>query len=184
MNAFRPGTGWRGSLAALLFAGIMVAAWAQTPAPAPTAPLAVPAPAPGAPEAAAEAPPAASDPSAWLGLTPAQSYALRGAPAEVFPMPVDEKRWQVVHFYSDHTYLFWTSNRVWQVRLDKLWTGALKGVVMGASRTDAEAAWGEPLARGDNWSVWALPYQTFPRRIRMVFTDGLLADVYLYRSDL
>ena len=124
------------------------------------------------------------DPAAWLGLTPPASYTLRGAPSEVYPLAIDDKRWQAVHFYSDHTYLFWTSNHVWQVRLDKLWTGTLKGVAMGALRADAEAAWGEPLARGDAWSVWNLPYQNFPRRLRLVFTDGFLSDAYVYRSDL
>ena len=133
---------------------------------------------------AAEAQTTEPDPGTWLGLTPPAAYEAKGAPAEVSPLAVDEKRWQVVHFYSDHSYLFWTSNRVWQVRLDKLWTGSLKGVVMGASRTDVEAAWGEPLARGDTWSVWSLPYQTFPRRVRLVFTDGALTDAYFYRSDL
>jgi hypothetical protein len=138
---------------------------------------------PPAPLPAAVAP-AEADPGAWLGLTPAMAYQLRGAPAEVFPLAIDDKRWQVVHFYPDHTYLFWTSNRVWQVRLDKLWTGNFKGVAMGAPRADAEAALGEPLARGDLWSVWNLPYQAFPRRLRLVFTDGVLSDAYVYRSDL
>jgi len=124
------------------------------------------------------------DPSSWVGLTPPAAYQLRGAPAEVYPLAVDDKRFQVVHFYSDHTYLFWTSNHVWQVRLDKLWAGTLKGVAMGASRVDAETPWGEPVARGDTWSVWNLPYQTFPRRLRLVFTDGALSDAYFYRSDL
>ena len=122
--------------------------------------------------------------AAWLGLTPEAAYRDRGAPAEIYPLPVDASRWQVVHFYADHTYLFWSSNRVWEVRLDKLWTGALKGVAMGTPRADVEAAFGEALAKGDTWSIWDLPYQAFPRRIRLIFTDGLLSDAYLYRSDL
>jgi len=122
--------------------------------------------------------------AAWLGLTPETAYRDRGAPAEIYPLAVDDKRWQVVHYYGDHTYLFWSSNRVWQVRLDKLWTGTLQGLAMGAARADVEAALGEPLAKGETWSVWNLPYQTFPRRLRLVFTDGLLSDAYLYRSDL
>ena len=95
-----------------------------------------------------------------------------------------ENRWQAVHFYPDHTYLFWSSNRVWQVRLDKLWAGTFQGLTMGTPRADAEAILGEPVARGDNWSLWNLPYQTFPRRVRLIFTDGLLSDLYVYRSDL
>jgi len=162
VKALRPG-------AALLYFTLILAGQAQ-------AQVTVPAPA---------ADPALTvDPAAWLGLTPASAYQLRGAPAEVFPLAIDDKRWQVVHFYADHTYLFWTSNRVWQVRLDKLWAGNFKGVAMGASRADAEAALGEPLARGELWSVWNLPYQVFPRRLRLVFTDGLLSDAYVYRSDL
>jgi len=121
--------------------------------------------------------------AAWIGLTPETAYRERGAPAEIYPLAVDDRRWQVVHFYGDHSDLFWSSNRVWQVRLDKLWAGTLKGMAMGASRADVEAAFGEPVAKGDTWSIWDLPYQTFPRRIRLVFVDGILSDAYLYRSD-
>jgi len=127
---------------------------------------------------------AQEDQAAWLGLTPEAAYRDRGAPAEIYPLAVDDKRWQVVHFYTDHTYLFWSSNRVWEVRLDKLWAGTLKGISMGTSRPVVETAFGEPMAKGDTWSVWDLPYQTFPRRIRLIFTDGVLSDAYLYRSDL
>lgn len=122
--------------------------------------------------------------AAWLGLTPEAAYRDRGAPAEIYPLAVDDKRWQAVHFYADHTYLFWSANRVWEVRLDKLWAGSLKGVTMGTPRPLVETAFGEPIARGDTWSVWDLPYQVFPRRIRLIFTDGILSDAYLYRSDL
>jgi len=165
-------------LGCLVFA---VPVHAQTPAALP----AVPEPGAAAPAAVpVPAPANTPDPTSWLGLTPTLAYQLRGAPAEVFPLAIDDKRWQVVHFYPDHTYLFWTSNRVWQVRMDKLWTGNLKGVTMGTPRVDVEAALGEPLARGDLWSVWNLPYQAFPRRLRLVFTDGLLSDAYVYRSNL
>ena len=127
---------------------------------------------------------AQDSPSAWLGLTPETAYRDRGAPAEVYPLQIAEGRWQVVHFYGDHTYLFWSSNRIWQVRLDKLWTGTFLGLSMGIPRADAEAQLGEPVARNENWSVWNLPYETFPRRLRLVFTEGVLSDAYFYRSDL
>jgi len=136
----------------------------------------------------AQAPAPASDPASWLGLTPPEAFAQRGAPSEVFPLSVDAQRWQVVHFYPDHSYLFWNQNHVWQVRLDKLWAGPLgpfaPAVAMGAARADVEAALGVPQARGDGWSVWPLPHQGFPRKLRLVFTDGVLTDAYLYRSDL
>jgi len=127
---------------------------------------------------------APASPTLWLGLTPEGAYQERGAPAEVFPLAIDDQHWQVVHFYPDHTYLFWSSNRVWQVRLDRQWAGALSGVTMGTPRGAVEATLGEPVARGENWSVWNLSYQTYPRRLRLVFVEGLLADAYLYRSDL
>jgi hypothetical protein len=154
------------SAAALLLAA---AAWADNSSPAPSA---SPPPAP------------VIDPSGWLGFTPESAYRDRGAPAEIYPLAVDDKRWQVVHFYADHTYLFWSSNRVWQVRLDKQWLGTWKGLTMGMTRDDAETALGVPLAKGDNWSVWPLPYQNFPKRLRLVFTDGKLSDAYVYRSEL
>jgi len=124
------------------------------------------------------------DPVRWLGFTPEAAYRDRGAPSEVFPLAVNDTLWQVVHFYPDHTYLFWTANRVWQVRLDRLWAGTLSGVTMGMPRADAEALLGEPTVRTDDQSLWNLPYQTFPRRLRLVFVEGLVADAYVYRSDL
>jgi len=158
----------------LLIAAMLVlagAAGAQTPSPAPSASP--------APDAAVS-----PDPTLWLGLTPETAYRDKGAPAEIYPLAVDDKRWQVVHFYGDHSYLFWSSNRVWQVRLDKTWTGTWKGLTMGMARDDAETALGAPLAKGDDWSVWNLPYKTFPKRLRLVFTDDKLSDLYVYRSEL
>lgn len=152
--------------AALLLAA---AAWADPPSATATA---SPSPAPPI------------DPLSWLGDTPEAAYRDRGAPAEIYPLAIDDKRWQAVHFYADHTYLFWSSNRVWQVRLDKQWTGTWKGLTMGMTRDDAETALGATLAKGDNWSVWTLPYQNFPKRLRLVFTDGKLSDAYVYRSEL
>jgi len=127
---------------------------------------------------------AAPDPASWLGLTPGAVYQLRGAPAEVFPQALGDQRWQVVHYYEDHTYLYWNQNHVWQVRLDRLWTGGWNGLAMGMTRADAGAVLGPPVAEADTWAVWVLPYQTFPRKLRLIFTDGLLADAYLYRSEL
>lgn len=124
------------------------------------------------------------DPARWLGLTPEAAYQERGAPVEVYPIAVSDTLWQVVHFYPDHSYLFWTNNRVWQVRLDRLYAGTLSGVVLGMSRADAEALLGEPTVTTDDQSLWNLPYQTFPRRLRLVFVEGLVADAYVYRSDL
>lgn len=124
-----------------------------------------------------------ADPASWLGLTPTAAYEGRGAPVEVYALPVGPGP-QAIHYYSDHTYLFWTANRVWQVRLDRLWAGSLSGVTMGMTREEVEAVLGPPLAIAETWSAWDLPYQTFPRRLRLVFVDGLLADAYLYRSDL
>lgn len=126
---------------------------------------------------------APDDPASWLGHTPVGAYEDRGAPVEVYTLPVGPDS-QAIHYYQDHTYLFWASNRVWQVRLDRLWTGSLGGVTMGMPREEVEALLGPPLAKSDVWSAWDLPYQAFPRRLRLVFVDGLLADAYLYRSDL
>jgi hypothetical protein len=124
------------------------------------------------------------NPADWLGLTPDTAYRDRGAPSEVYAVDLEGQQPQAIHFYADHSYLFWASNRVWQVRLDRLWVGPFSGVTMGMPRGDVEAVLGEPVGRSDTWSVWNLPYQTFPRRLRLVFTDGLLSDAYFYRSDL
>ena len=150
------------SFALVLLLGTVYSAVAQTPSENPVAP----------------------DPRIWLGMTPEAAYKDRGAPLEVYPLIIDDQRWQVVHFYGDHTYLFWSSNRVWQVRLDKQWAGTFLGFAMGTPRAEVEANLGEPVARGDTWSIWNLPYQTFPRRLRLVFIENLLADAYFYRSDL
>lgn len=128
--------------------------------------------------------PPAQLPDTALGMTPVQVLQSKGAPEQVFPLAVDASRWQVVFFYADHTYLFWDANHVWQVRLDHEWNGSLLGVTMGMSRTDVENTLGKPQAQGETWAVWPLPYQAFPRKIRLIFVNGVLSDAYLYRSDL
>ncbi len=130
-----------------------------------------------------------ADPALLLGLTPQALYEELGAPSEVYPVPVDGSRWQVAHYYSNHLTVYWSSNHVWQVRLDRRYAAGFLGLTMGQPRDRAIALLGAPAASNaagsvPAWDSWALTFRAFPRQIRLVFENGLLVDASFYRSDL
>ena len=131
----------------------------------------------------------ASDPALWLGLTPEGAYAELGAPTEVFPVALDVTRWQAAQYYPSHVTLYWSSNHVWQVRLDRRYTGPFLGLAMGQTRDAALSQLGAPAVSSPvgsvpAWDSWPLPFRAFPRQVRLVFENGLLVDASFYRSDL
>ncbi len=89
----------------------------------------------------------------------------------------------VVFYYSDHQYLFWFQDRVWQIRVDERWRGEVDGVSMGMSREAIEELWGPPVNSLDKYLTWTLPDIGFPSRIRLYFHENVLIDMYVYRSD-
>lgn len=128
--------------------------------------------------------PGSHPPGALLGLTLDQATSDFGAPAEVFPVRGKEA-WQddVVFYYSDHSYLFWFRNRVWQVRVDRRFKGTILGLQMGDSRQQVEKVLGTPFHVGQNSEIFILPDRGFPVRARLFFTDDKMSDLYVYRGD-
>jgi len=130
-----------------------------------------------------------ADPALLLGLTPEALYAELGAPSEVYPVALDSTRWQVAHYYANHLTVYWSSNHVWQVRLDRRYAAAFLGLTMGKLRDKAIGLLGAPAVSNASgslpaWDSWALPFRAFPRQLRLVFENGLLVDASFYRSDL
>ena len=132
--------------------------------------------------------PVADLPQTWLGMKPEEAYRLLGAPAEISAVADATGHLHVIHYYPNYTYLFWYDNHVWQVRLDKRYTGQFLGLTMGMAQAAVTAAMnkqlGPELASGPDWAVWGLPYQIFSRRLKLVFEGGKLVDAFFYRGDL
>ena len=126
----------------------------------------------------------AFDPVGLIGLDPASALKTLGPPFEVFSYRgVEEAEDNVVFFYPDFTYLFWFRNRVWQVRCDQRFKGAVFGLKLGMRRDEVGAAaeWAQTEI-GDS-VYFDFIKADYPIRVRLVFSGGILHDVYVYRSD-
>jgi hypothetical protein len=106
---------------------------------------------------------------------PQNMYCFRGT---------EEARDDVVFYYPDHKYLFWYKDRIWQVRFDRRFTEGFHGLSPGMTRQEVEDAVKErPLVSGGDSLYFDLDSGSFPVRVRLVFTDSNLTDMYVYRSD-
>ncbi len=124
------------------------------------------------------------DPIALIGLDLRAALEVLGLPREVFPFrgeaPAEDN---VVFFYPDYVYLFWYRDRVWQVRCDRRFDGTVFGVRLGMSIEEARAGNGRALIERGDSIYFDVTDAAYPIRVRLVFADGLLNDVYVYRSD-
>jgi hypothetical protein len=133
------------------------------------------------------APPCAaaeSDPVGLIGMDPASALETLGPPTEILSYRgAEESEDNVVFFYSDFIYLFWFRNRVWQVRFDRRFKGEVLGLKLGMRREDAGS--GPPWAQTEqgNSVYFDLLQAQYPIRVRLVFVEGTLRDIYIYRSD-
>ncbi|RKX79024.1 MAG: hypothetical protein DRP87_04555 [Spirochaetes bacterium] len=119
-----------------------------------------------------------------LGLDPAEALKKLGPPAEVFPLRGDEESQDdVVFYYDNHLYLFWYNNRVWQVRLDRRFEGAIAGISMGDSKEKIIDILGKPFYCDSESCIFLLPDKGYPVRARLFFNSDSLYDAYIYRSD-
>lgn len=139
--------------------------------------------------AAAQSAPAAADPvdpAGILGMQLKPVVDAFGLPQSMFTFRgSDETRDDVVFFYStDHMYLFWYKDRVWQVRFDRRAGAMVHGVSLGMSRSEVEAAVPErPLVTSSDSLYFDLDSTSFPVRVRLVFAGDAVSDIYVYRSD-
>lgn len=119
-----------------------------------------------------------------LGMTLQEATNAFGAPVDVFPLR-GHHAWEddVVFYYADHSYLFWFRNRVWEVRVDRRFTGTALGVKMGESKAQVQKVLGKPFHIGKSSEMFILPNRGFPVRARLFFSKGRLSDLYVYRAD-
>jgi len=142
---------------------------------------------------------AAPDPAgqAMVGWGLQEAFSRLGAPAEVFALRgAQADQDDVVFYYSQHLYLFWFQNRVWQVRYDRRHTGEPFALRMGCSRQRVTEVLGQPLlvmegaadapdaAAGLPSLVYQLEDRGYPVRLRLYFEGDRLVDLYCYRADL
>lgn len=124
----------------------------------------------------------AEPPDDCLGMPLQEVFDTCGVPSEVFPLRGEEP-WQddVVFRYAADYSLFIFRDRVWQVRVWE--SGSLAGVALGASRAEVLDILGEPAGEVDGSLVFSLPSKDYPVRLRVIFNDDLVSDIYLYRAD-
>jgi hypothetical protein len=124
------------------------------------------------------------DPTRYIGMDLPTAVTALGLPQQMFTWRgSDEKRDNVVFYYANQLYLFWFRDRVWQVRFDRRYAGPLFGLTFGTPREVVNASIPKTaLASGDSL-FFDIDNPTFPMRVRLVFTDGMLSDMYVYRSD-
>jgi hypothetical protein len=90
----------------------------------------------------------------------------------------------VVFYYTNHLYLFWFQNRVWQVRTDGRFQGLVFSLPMGVSRAQVIAELGQPILESEDSLVFHIEDRGYPVQARFYFEGELLNDVYCYRGDL
>ena len=126
----------------------------------------------------------AGDEALALGMSPTQAFQSFGAPSQLF-IQSGPATWQddIVFYFSDHSYLYWFNNRVWQVRFDRRHSDRVFGVLMGYSQEQVTTALGQPLFQEPGELVYPMVERGFPIRVRFLFELDRLVDIFLYRSD-
>ena len=124
------------------------------------------------------------DPTRFIGLDLPGIVSALGLPQGMFSYrAAEEKLDNVVFYYPDYLYLFWYRNKVWQVRCDRRFAGPVLGLTLGMSHEQVERASPRPLTPNGDSLYFELDSQSYPLRARLVFTAGVLSDLYVYRSD-
>ena len=96
-----------------------------------------------------------------------------------------EEPWQddVAFEYEGGVSVFWFRDCLWQIRLSEGYRGSCFGVFLGDSTEKALSLLGTPERVLENYLEWRLPYQGFPVRIRALVSQGVVSEMYVYRSD-
>jgi len=124
------------------------------------------------------------DPVRFIGLDPQAAISALGSPQEIFAFRgADEKQDNVVFFYPDFFYLFWFRNRVWQVRFDMRFAKPVFGLSLGMKEEEVEGVCTRPLVPSGNSLYFDIDGEGYPLRVRLIFSAGILSDMYVYRSD-
>jgi hypothetical protein len=127
----------------------------------------------------------AVDLPALIGLTLEEAYERLGVPARVYALRGDEQQQDdVVFYYSDHLYLFWFQDRVWQARADGRFRGTVFSLPMGVSRRQVIESMGQPILEFEESLVFHVEDRGYPIQARFYFESDRMSDVYCFRGDL
>jgi len=128
----------------------------------------------------------------FLGLSPAEVIAQLGAPEFVYPLR-GNAHWQdnVIFYYtSNHLYIFFFDNRVWQIRFDHRSRETVVGITPGMEKASVREILGNPYHIEENEDIYLNPAgltrsrRGFPIRLRLIYDQtNNLHDIYLYRGD-
>lgn len=122
--------------------------------------------------------------SRYVGLLPTEAVGKLGPPMEIYPQRGDKvTEDMVIFYYSNHLYLYWFENRVWQIRADRRYAGSVMGVTMGMGRRSVLDKLGMPYYMDSASVIYRLPDRGYPVKARLFFTADVLEDVYIYRGD-
>jgi hypothetical protein len=122
---------------------------------------------------------------ALIGLTLQEVHESLGAPAEVYTLRgKTAQQDDIVFYYTNHLYLFWFENRVWQVRADRRFSGRVFDLSMGTNRERVIKTLGRPILEFPDSLVFHIEDRGYPIQARLYFDEQGLADVYCFRGDL
>lgn len=124
------------------------------------------------------------DPSALLSLTLETAWNRFGPPKRMISVRGNEP-WQddVAFEYAGGVAIFWYREHLWQIRLSAGYSGSCFGIFLGDGPEKALSLLGQPERIQETYLEWRLPYQGYPVRLRALTRDGVISELYVYRSD-
>lgn len=105
----------------------------------------------------------------WLG----DSYI------EIEPSAVGSRAERVI-WYENRMTLWFNNNRVVQLRFDSGSSGISSGIQMGSPVSEITRICGRPWIEANGDLYYNLPWRSGPVRLRFIFDDSGLFEVYLY----
>ncbi len=126
----------------------------------------------------------ADDPASLLGAKIVETIGRFGAPNSVYAVRGAES-WQddVAFVYTSGFTFFLYGDHLWQIRLTPAYAGSIYGVFLGDSSEKILSTLGQPYERNADSFVYRMPFRGYPVKLRLVFAQDKLVDVYLYRAD-
>lgn len=125
------------------------------------------------------------EPDGIVGMSLSESFAAFGVPNEVFPLRGSQENYDdVVFFYkSNFMYLSWYRSKVFQVSFDSRCTDEILGFKMKMSKKSALEKISKVVFEDENTLVFDLTFAAYLKRVKLVFKNGLLDTIYIYRAD-
>ena len=126
------------------------------------------------------------NPSKIIGMNLNDAFKEFGVPDEVFSIRGDTKSFDdVVFFYENYyLYLFWYRNKVFQVSFDFRYKNEILGFKMGESIASAKKKIKKKLAfESEKELVFDLDFESFLKRVKIIFEKNKMTEIYIYRGD-